>query len=198
MVFARWGQGRWKIQASLDGIWVEKAVKKGNGQDDPFPGVNIQGKKINIDPTVLYLRLIVLTQLDDYIQDYFAYKLMPDITVLFKDGLMRKPRKTKLCQYLLNKRTNIITNKNEVCVGDGEALFHNLNRLYQNTLNCSLIIFHEQSATFYHSLHVHEQKIATRCSWWNKMVFESCLESFGPCQNSSTMDAWLAYTIESY
>ena len=84
----------------LNGICVEKAVIKKNIQvkilNDLFLGVNIQGKEINIDPTIFFTDLITLEESDNNTQDNFAFKFTHEPTALLKDGLLRMPLKSKL------------------------------------------------------------------------------------------------------
>ena len=95
-----------KIQEGLNGVCVQDAKIKRSNQvktlDDLLPGVKINGKKVNIDPAILFTRLTALAQSDENMQYHFKYELTHEPTALFKEGSMRKPRKSKLRQHLLD------------------------------------------------------------------------------------------------
>lgn len=118
------------IQKDLDGKCIESVVVKRSKQvktlEDLSEGVKVNGKKVNIDPAILFTRLTALTQSDENIQDHFAFELTHEPTALFKDGLLRKPQKAKLRNYLLEKQSSITEWKMEACVLDGGALLHKI------------------------------------------------------------------------
>ena len=65
-------------------------------------GVQLKNTKIHVDPTILFLCLIVLIERTDDTEKYFGYELKPYPTALFKDNFMRHPNRAALVEALLN------------------------------------------------------------------------------------------------
>lgn len=55
----------------------------------PTKGVQVGNQAIHVDPTVLFLRVTVLTDRAENSAKYFAYELMPVPRALFKNNFMR-------------------------------------------------------------------------------------------------------------
>ena len=81
-------------------------------------------RKLTLILQYCFTRLTALAQSDDNIQDHFKYELTHEPTALFKEGSMRKPQKSKLRQYLLDKHPPVNDCEIEACVVDGGALLH--------------------------------------------------------------------------
>ena len=74
-------------------------------------GVTIKNEIVHIDPTVLFMRLIVLIERAEDMSDYFNYALAPIPCSLFKDNFMRHPNKSQLGEILVAKCQEISTGK---------------------------------------------------------------------------------------
>ena len=75
-------------------------------------GVQLENRTIHVDPTISFLRLIVLIERTDDTEKYFGYELTPYPTALFKDKFMRHPDKAALAEALLNyKKISKISQK---------------------------------------------------------------------------------------
>ena len=67
------------------------------------PGVQIENTIIHIDPAIMFMRLMAIMHQEGYVGDHFRHELTPEPSALFKDGLMRKPNKVALRNYILDK-----------------------------------------------------------------------------------------------
>ena len=65
-------------------------------------GNQLENTKMHIDPTILFLHLIVLIERTDDTEKYFGYEVTLYPPALFKDNLMRHPYKAALVEALLN------------------------------------------------------------------------------------------------
>ena len=65
--------------------------------------VIINNDTVHIDPTVLFMRLVVLVERYEDTSRFFHYELTPVPTSLFKDGFMRHPNKAALAAALTSK-----------------------------------------------------------------------------------------------
>ena len=97
----------YKIQKKLDGVTVANAKISRADQavtiGKPDQTVNVGNQKFQIDPAALFMRLSVLLERRDNIEDYFKLELTPFPTSLFKGNMMRKPNKTALATTLFGK-----------------------------------------------------------------------------------------------
>ena len=88
--------------------------------------VKVNKQNVNIDPTKLFSRLIVLLERYSDLTPYFQYELTPIPTSLFIDNMMRKPNKASLVQSLFGKDYQLIKQNDiiatDVNVVDGGAL----------------------------------------------------------------------------
>ena len=93
-----------KIQQQLDNISVAEATVKRSEQvkslDHLYPGVQVDKKKISINPTILFSRLIAIVQREEDMRSFFDYELTTIPTSLFKDNVMRKTNKAQLAKAL--------------------------------------------------------------------------------------------------
>ena len=116
-----------KIQEDLKNVcFHEVKIKRSlkiNNFKSMYNSVKVDDNKvINIKPTALFLRLIAIAQRTSNIEDYFHYELTAYPMSLFKNGLMRKPRKALLRNALLTKK--VVVQENSEHVLDGGALLH--------------------------------------------------------------------------
>ena len=65
--------------------------------------VKIKSQTVNIDPTRLFSRLVVLLERCPDLKPYFHFELTPILTSLFINNMMRKPNKASLVNSLLGK-----------------------------------------------------------------------------------------------
>ena len=88
-----------------------------------YASVNVGTEKVTIDPLPLFLRLIVLVERkpENEIVDHFRYKMAPYPMALFKDGIMRTAKKSKLKQLLMES-VNSVEAPQTVGIVDGGAL----------------------------------------------------------------------------
>ena len=99
--------------------------------------VQIDKNAVNIDPSKLFSRLIVICERDPDIKPYFNCELTPIPTSLFAEGLMRKPNKAQLIEFLFGKNCQEVEHdeliKTEVNVIDGGALLRKISWTEKST-----------------------------------------------------------------
>ncbi len=66
------------------------------------PGIQVEKKKVNIDPTILFSRLIAIVQREEDMAPFFEHELTMIPTSLFKDYCLRKTDKAQLAKSLKN------------------------------------------------------------------------------------------------
>ena len=120
-----------KIHESIDNVKLPDAKIKKRDKLKPLAflknSVKISEKSsIYINPTMLFTRLAAIAQREDDVESYFEFELATFPLSLFKDGLMRKPNKSSLCNVLLSEDnlSLIKTIPNCVYTVDGGALLH--------------------------------------------------------------------------
>ena len=117
-----------QIQVDLDGKCIEEAVIKRNSKvktfQDLLPTTKIGDKNVYIIPTILFSRLTALANFRDEIEENFCFELTPEPTSLFRQGMMRKPVKSNLRNYILESEKPINLSVKDVCVIDGGMLLH--------------------------------------------------------------------------
>ena len=64
--------------------------------------VQLENTRIHVNPSILFLRLMVLIERTDDTEKWFGYELTPYRTALFKDNIMRHPNKAALAEAILN------------------------------------------------------------------------------------------------
>ena len=118
-----------RIQNSLDGMSVAEASIKRSVVKTLASlknVVKIRDQRVNIDPTLLFMRLVVIAERNDNILSYFKHELTAVPTSLFVDTMMRKPNKASLMQSLLGKNSQNVQEENITVtqhhVVDGGAL----------------------------------------------------------------------------
>jgi len=77
-----------------------KRSKQVKSIDHLYPGVQINRKKIHIDPNILLYPLIAIVQREEDMRPFFDYELTTIPTSLFKDNMMRKANKAQLATAL--------------------------------------------------------------------------------------------------
>ena len=123
-----------KIQKALDGICISSAHIKRSEQIRMLynlqPGVKIDKKITQIDPTVLFMRCMALVNREsDDVASYLKYELSAIPMALFKDFFMCKTDKAELARCIKKDLTNLsqeFSNKDVVHVIDGGWLLHHL------------------------------------------------------------------------
>ena len=90
------------------------------------PKVKVNNETIQVNPTILFQRLIVLIERSEDMIRYFEYELTPEPTELFKDGFMRKLNKASLGKALTKNSctTHSALAEKSKYVLDGGALLH--------------------------------------------------------------------------
>ena len=95
-----------KIHLQLDNVSIIDASVKRNDQVWSFeylqPGRQVEKKKININPTLLFSRLIAVVQREEDMAPFFNYKLTTIPTSLYKDNYLHKTDKAQLSKGLKN------------------------------------------------------------------------------------------------
>ena len=137
-----------EIRHSLGNIVVNQATIKHLKQIKTLatllPAIKVSGNTIHVDPKVLFQRLIMLIASAEDLTDYLDYKLTPELTSFFKDGLMRKPNKSQIGRELV--KNSEVLSENTSYVFDGGALLHrvflNLPVTYSNIMEqyCTYIL----------------------------------------------------------
>ena len=117
-----------KIQMQLDGLIVaEASIKRSDhikSLADLKPGIKVDKRKLNIDPTILFTRLIAIVQREEDMSLYFGYELTAFPTSLFKDNFMRKAVKAQLTKSLTSSVDSSEYRRQATHVLDGGALLH--------------------------------------------------------------------------
>ena len=97
--------------------------------------VEIVDEEVLIDPMTQFSRLVVLVMRENDMAAYFFYDLLPYPTSLFKNGIMRDPKKSKLREYLTKNVNQTELPGAAVHVIDGSALLHLVQWLSNATYN---------------------------------------------------------------
>ena len=92
--------------------------------DQLLPGLKVDKKQVNINPTILFSRLIAIIQREEEISSYFDYELTVIPTSIFKGKTMRKTAKSQLAKALLNDVQPCEQNVQATHVIDGGHLIH--------------------------------------------------------------------------
>ena len=83
-----------QIQKKLDNVSITQATIKRSEQvrslDHLYPGIKVDKKKVNINPTILFSRLIAIVQREEDMAPYVDYELTTVPTSLFKDNALHK------------------------------------------------------------------------------------------------------------
>lgn len=118
-----------RVQTSLDGMnFAEARIKRSEVKTlaSLKNVVKIRDQRVNINPTLLFMRLVVIAERNENIQSYFEHELTAVPTSLFVDTMMRKPNKASLIQTLLGKNSQKVQEGNITVtqhhVVDGGAL----------------------------------------------------------------------------
>ena len=149
------------IQKLLDNLTIEEAKisKKDHIKtlDTPQTGIVIDAKTVYIDPLILFTRLSAIIQREGWVTDYFKYEPTAEPTSLFKDGLMRKPVKSSLRNYILKRADGSKTSSSVSCVIDGGALLHKVKWTIGSTFEDVMKSYQDYiQARFsrYHNVHI--------------------------------------------
>ena len=133
-----------EIQNKLDGLPFTETKVKRNDQIRTLKilkvGVQIGKEKVNVDPLLLFSRLLLLVEREEDVKSYFRYELTSIPTSLFENGMMRKPTKSNLAKSIKQGvPTNSPTSNQLYHVLDGGSLLHKVkwlpNSTYQSILN---------------------------------------------------------------
>ena len=104
--------------------------------------VKVSKEKVNIDPSKLFSRLLIISEREGDIQSHFDYELTPTPSSLFLNKFIRKSNKALLLQHLFGKDYQLVERnqiiKTDVNVVDGGALLRQIN--WQNKLNFGSIL----------------------------------------------------------
>ena len=116
------------IQKEMDGqAYTDCSIKRRkqiSTLQSLYASVNVGNEKVTIDPLTLFLRLIVLVERkpENEIVDLFRYEMAPYPMALFKDGIMRTAKRSKL-KKLLMESVNCVEAPQTVHIVDRGALF---------------------------------------------------------------------------
>ena len=109
------------------GSCLEASIKKSEQVKSLYHlylGIQVDKEKVQINPTLLFSRLIAIVQREEDINLYFNYELTTIPTSLFKDYAMRKTAKAQLAKALLSNVQPSERNTQLHHVLDGGALIH--------------------------------------------------------------------------
>ena len=89
-------------------------------------GVVIYDEILHIDPLILFSRASTLLERQDgHTQlDSFSYEFTPEPAALFKNGLLRKPKKEELRNSIIEQDQRVRKPEASFCVVDGGAAVH--------------------------------------------------------------------------
>ena len=97
-----------KLQDNLNGVSIAKASIIRKEQITSLSSltnvIRLKNDKVNINPVLLFTRLIVLAERYDDIRSYFEYELTAYPTSLFHNNFMRKPIKALLIESIIGKK----------------------------------------------------------------------------------------------
>ena len=133
-----------EIHSKLDGVSFSEAKIKRNDQIHTLEslkmGVKIDKEKVNVDPLLLFTRLLVLVEREEDMKRYFRYELTSIPTSLFENGMMRKAGKSNLARSIKQDVSpNSPTSNQRSHILDGGSLLHKVkwmpNSTYQSILN---------------------------------------------------------------
>ena len=117
-----------QIHKQLNMVPVANAAIKRSDQvrtlDHLRPGILVDKKKIHINPTQLFTRLIGIVQREDDMAPFFNYELTSIPTSLFKNNSLRKTDKAQLARSLKSGTELSPLNTQARYVLDGGALIH--------------------------------------------------------------------------
>jgi len=109
----------------LDGLNVAEASIKRRDHIKPLadlkPGIQVDQQKLNINPIILFSRLITIVQREEDMSPYFDYELTAFPTLLFKDNFMHKSVEAQLAKSLTD---SVDSSEQVMHVLDGGALLH--------------------------------------------------------------------------
>ena len=84
----------------------------------------------------MFMRLMAIMHQEGYVEDHFRHEMTPEPSALFKDGLMRKPNKVALRNYILDKVKPEEGNTSwGCCVVDGGMLLHKMKWVVDSTFS---------------------------------------------------------------
>ena len=116
------------IQNAVDNICIEDAVIPRKAQVRILqllkPDVKSGSKTFHIDSLILFADFTALIQRDGKVEENFKYELTLELTMLFRNGMMRKSGKSVLRNHLLNKYPSCDCPSSRFVVMDGSALLH--------------------------------------------------------------------------
>ena len=117
-----------KIHEYLNKVTVTEATIKRSHQvkslDHLLPGIQVEKKKVSINPTLLFSRLIAIVQREEDMAPFLEYELTTIPTSLFKDNAMRKTDKSRLAQAFKQAVQPSERNTRAIHVLDGGAFLH--------------------------------------------------------------------------
>ena len=126
-----------KIHSQLDNVSIIDASIKRNDQVRSLeylqPGIQVEKKKININPTLLFSRLIAVVQREEDMAPFFKYELTTIPTSLFKDNYLQKTDKAQLSKGLKNLVEPSAISSRARYVLDGGALIHKVKWIKKGT-----------------------------------------------------------------
>ncbi|XP_065911780.1 uncharacterized protein [Dysidea avara] len=126
-----------KIHKKLDNMSIIDASIKRSDQvrslDHLQPGIQVDKKKVTINPMLLFSRLIAVVQREEDMAQFFNYELTTIPTSLFKDNYLRKTDKSQLSRGLKNSVEPSALNIQAKYVLDGGALIHKLKWIKKGT-----------------------------------------------------------------
>ena len=112
-----------KIQMQFDGLNVAEASIKRRDHIKPLaglkPGIQVDHQKLNINPNILFSRLIAIVQREEDMSPYFDHELTAFPTSLFNDSFMCKSVKAQLAKSLTDPADSSEHNMQAMHVLDG-------------------------------------------------------------------------------
>ena len=126
-----------KIHKQLNKVSIIDASIKRNDQvrslNHLHPGIQVDKKKVHINPTLLFSRLIAIAQREEDMAQFFCYELTTIPTSLFKDNSLRKTDKAQLAKSLKNGVEPSALSSQAKYVLDGGALIHRVKWMKKGT-----------------------------------------------------------------
>ena len=94
---------------------------------DLKPGIQVDQQKLNINPNILFSRLIAFVQREEDTSPYFDHELTAFPASLFKDNFMHKSVKAQLAKSLADSVDSSEQNRQAMHVLDGGPIAQGIN-----------------------------------------------------------------------
>jgi hypothetical protein len=128
--------------------------------------VSVGSEKISLDPTSLFMRLVLVGERSENVRECFAYELTQYPMALFNGNFMRKPDKPSLYRDILSGCLNATLPLDVQYVVDGGYMLHKVRWHAPSDLCDILALYHNYLSKFGHGVTVvfdgYEEELSTK------------------------------------